>query len=432
MPEPLSCGQAAAAESQENYGQNSMLYKFISQWIPWQYTDFIDESLSFHDTAYLGDWSSLTKFWIKGPDALEFLSRHCANNLGKFNPGQIKHAIQTAANGKVAGEGMLYKIADDEYQYSGGGNYWLYHWFKQGQWKAEARVNSSDYFVFVIQGPKSLAIMEKVTGGKFCDLKFNYTRMTKIGNQNVLILRAGVTGELGYEIHGSPEIGNDVWNAIKEAGKDHGLRLLGGRSMLISHVEGCYPTIGRDFWPATSAMGKSHAHRLDMTGGSYEWKDVSELERSPFELGWDREVSLDSHEFLGRDALITEKKAGGPGRRITGLIWNTDDVVDVFASLFKDGDRLQQMDMPRNNVRHAIDPDKVLKDGKVVGCSTSRVYSSYLRRMISLCVLDQEVAVGADVTVVWGNKGKAQKKLRSTVVNVPFKEDKRRTDVTKL
>jgi glycine cleavage system aminomethyltransferase T len=170
-----------AAEAQENYGRNSMLYKFISQWIPWQYTDFIDESLSFHEAAYLGDWSSLTKFWIKGPDALKFLTRYCANDLAKFNHGQIKHAIQTDANGKVAGEGILYKIADDEYQYSGGGNYWLYHWFKQGKWDAEARVNSSDYFVFVIQGPKSLHVMEKVTGERFRDLKFSYTRMTRIG-----------------------------------------------------------------------------------------------------------------------------------------------------------------------------------------------------------------------------------------------------------
>jgi hypothetical protein len=47
-------------------------------------------------------------------------------------------------------------------------------------------------------------------------------------------------------------------------------------------------------------------------------------------------------------------------------------------------------------------------------------------------VLDRDVAIGAEVTVVWGNKGIAQKNIRATVVNVPFKEDKRRTDVTKL
>src|SRR5262249_42625144 len=127
-----------AAEAQENYGQNSMLWKFISSWIPWQYTNFIDESLSFHETAYLGDWSSLTKFRIKGPDALRFLGGYTTNNLGKFNSGQIKHAIQTDANGKVAGEGILYKISDQDYQYCGGGAYWLLHWFRQGSWNAHA------------------------------------------------------------------------------------------------------------------------------------------------------------------------------------------------------------------------------------------------------------------------------------------------------
>jgi glycine cleavage system aminomethyltransferase T len=96
------------------------------------------------------------------------------------------------------------------------------------------------------------------------------------------------------------------------------------------------------------------------------------------------------------------------------------------------GERLQQMDMPRSVVRHAIDPDKVLKDGKVVGCSTSRVYSTYLRRMISLCVLDKNISLGTDVNVVWGNKGAPQKSIRAKVVAVPFKEDKRRIDVSKI
>ena len=91
------------------------------------------------------------------------------------------------------------------------------------------------------------------------------------------------------------------------------------------------------------------------------------------------------------------------------------------------------MDMPRTIVRHAIDPDKVLKGGKVIGCSTSRVYSSYLRNMISLCVIDKNLTEpGTEAVVVWGNKGAAQKEIRAVVTRVPFKEDQRRIDVTKL
>jgi len=423
-----------AAAAQEGHGACAMMWRFISVWVPWQYTNFVDESLSFHETAYLGDWSALTKFRVKGPDALKFLSAYTTNDLSNFKLGQIKHAIQTNEDGKVVGEGVLYKISDEEYRYSGGGAYWLDYWLHQGKWNAEGRIDSPDEFVFVIQGPKSLAIMEKVAGESLRDIKFSHTRMAQIGGHRVRILRTGITGELGYEVHGPADIGNEIWEAIYEAGKELGVRRLGGRSMLISHVEGCYPTIGRDFVPATSSKAvASKAHTIDNRGGSYEWSHPSELMRSPFELGWDREVSLDTHDFIGRDALIAEKKAGGPARRVVGLRWNSEDVIDVFAALFRPGAIPPQMDMPRMIHRHALDPDQVLKAGKVVGCSTSRVYSSYLRQMISLCVIDRELTQpGTEVVIVWGDRGGPQKEIRATVAKLPFKDDRRRTDVTKL
>jgi glycine cleavage system aminomethyltransferase T len=423
-----------AAAAQEGNGACSMMWRFISHWIPWQYTDFIDESLSFHETAYLGDWSALTKFRIKGSDALRFLSAYTVNDLSKFELGQIKHAIQTNEDGKVVGEGILYRISTEEYRYSGGGAYWLNYWLGQNGWKAEGRIDSAEEFVFVIQGPKSLAILEKAAGESLRDIRFNRTRMTHIGGRAVRILRTGITGELGYEIHGPSEIGNETWERIYDDGRELGIRRLGGRSMLISHVEGCYPTIGRDFLPATSNRAQmSGAHTIGHGGGSYEWTDPQELTRSPFELGWDREVSLDTHDFLGREALLAEKRSGGPVRRIVGLRWNSEDVVNVYASLFRAGPIAMQMEMPRMIHRHALNPDKVLKDERVVGCSTSRVYSAYLRQMISLCVIDTRFAEpGCEVVVVWGDRAGPQRHIRATVANLPFKDDKRRIDVTDL
>jgi vanillate/3-O-methylgallate O-demethylase len=177
----------------------------------------------------------------------------------------------------------------------------------------------------------------------------------------------------------------------------------------------------------------SKAHTIDNRGGSFEWSSPEELMRSPFELGWDREVSLDTHDFMGREALVAEKTGGGPARRIVGLCWNSDDVTGIFASLFHNGPIPKQMDMPRMIHRHALDPDKVIRDGGVVGCSTSRVYSSYLRQMISLCVIDRHLTEpGTEVKVVWGDRGGPQREIRATVAKLPFKEDKRRIDVSKI
>ena len=128
---PALFGPAIAA--QEGYGACQVMVRFQANWIPWQYTNFVDEGSSFHKTAFIGDWSSLIKLRIKGADALKFLSYHCTNNLSSFDTAQLKHAIQTNEQGKVAGEGILMKIADDEYRYQGGGGYWMYYFAPAGK-----------------------------------------------------------------------------------------------------------------------------------------------------------------------------------------------------------------------------------------------------------------------------------------------------------
>ncbi|HET6522871.1 glycine cleavage T C-terminal barrel domain-containing protein [Sphingopyxis sp.] len=429
---PVCYGPAIAA--QERQSSPFLMFKFISEWIPYQYTDFFEESQSFHDSAYLGDWSPLPKLKISGPDALDFLQYHTVNNLRSFRDMQIKHAIQLNEDGKVAGEGILYKTAEDEFRYMGGAVYWLQHWFDREPRDARCEIYSPDEFVFVVQGPKSIHVVEAAIDSGLRDLKFNYWTACRIGMHDVRILRTGITGELGYEVHGPVEAANDVWLALTEAGQAFGLRLLGGRSMIVSHVEGCFPTIGREFLPATSpSVGHSRAHSIDIRGGSLEWHDPSELFRSPFDLNWDREVSLDSHDFMGKEALQCEVAAGGPARRLVGLVWNPDDVVAVYASLFHEGPRPAFMELPRVSHKHAMDPDAVLLNGKCIGVSTSRVYSSALRKMISLCHIDRDLMTpGTEVAVVWGDKGKDQVHIRATVTDLPFKRDNRRTDVSLL
>ncbi|MCZ9335722.1 hypothetical protein, partial [Klebsiella pneumoniae] len=69
--------------------------------------------------------------------------------------------------------------------------------------------------------------------------------------------------------------------------------------------------------------------------GSFEADDVSAWYRSPVELGWGRNIKFD-HDFIGRAAL--EAEVANPRRVIRTLVWNADDVLQVFSSLFKKGE----------------------------------------------------------------------------------------------
>ena len=69
--------------------------------------------------------------------------------------------------------------------------------------------------------------------------------------------------------------------------------------------------------------------------------DIKLRYRSPFELGWGKMVKFD-HDFIGRAAL--EKEAVAPRRKMVTLVWNPEDVVDVYASQYREGETYGWMD----------------------------------------------------------------------------------------
>jgi vanillate/3-O-methylgallate O-demethylase len=192
-------------------------------------------------------------------------------------------------------------------------------------------------------------------------------------------------------------------------------------------VEAGIATNDRDF--ISAAASTKGAPQIKPTArskiiGSYRPQRDSDLFRTPAEVGWYAQQSLDTHEFVGRDALLAERNAGGPQRKLVGLVWNNQDVVDVYATLF-DETPILPMELPRY-LGLAI--DKITLRGNVVGCSTSRVFSPFLRKMISLGHIDSELAnPGTNLSVIYGDDGGPQREVKATVVELPFKEDVRRT-----
>src|SRR3954451_19716451 len=163
--------------------------------------------------------------------------------------------------------------------------------------------------------------------------------------------------------------------------------------------------------------------------GSYNGQQIVEYYRSPVELGWGRNIKFD-HEFLGRGALETEKAE--PRRVLRTLVWNADDVQDVYASLFRPGENYDFMEMPRDQ-RGFMWADRVTLDGQPVGVATSRGYSYYFREMISLSTLDVAVSeIGTELIVHWGHPGGRQKEIRAVVAPAPYKKDRSRGDLTAL
>ncbi len=91
------------------------------------------------------------------------------------------------------------------------------------------------------------------------------------------------------------------------------------------------------------------------------------------------------------------------------LRWNHEDVLRIAASQLGHGERYKYMEMP--NAFYSILPfDQVLVGGKLVGLSTYTVYTVNVHGWFSLAMLDENVAEGSEVTVVWGEPNGGTKK----------------------
>jgi len=416
--------------------------RFGAAFEPYEYSDWIDESMSWKTTCYIGDWSPLGKLRVRGPEALKFFSDISVNSFAKFDLGQAKHVVFCNGDGKVMGEGILMRLAEEEFLFtSGPGILWADYMFHKGNYNATAEHVGPNGFILQVQGPNALFVLEKATGESLRDIAFMRFRGTQVGNKSFIALRQGMAGEIGYELHGQIEHAVEIYTALLEAGREFGIRRLGGRTKAVNHVEACFPTPTIDYIPAmfgaaerdflndTVKVKAASFLNLVRHRGSYPVENISALYRSPIELGWGKNIKFD-HEFVGRAAL--ERELAAPKRKMVTLVWNEDDVVDVYASLFRASQPYDFMEMPRD-LLGCMQCDRVERDGKLVGATSSRCYSYFLRKMLSLCTLDVALcAPGEEVSVIWGSAPALQKPIRATVAPAPIKQDNRRIDVTKL
>jgi syringate O-demethylase len=286
-----------------------------------------------------------------------------------------------------------------------------------------------------------MKILEKAMGQTPPDLKFFNMAHIDIGGNDVIALRHGMAGQPGYELFGPWADYEAVHSALVEAGKDHGLALVGGRAYSSNTLEsGWLPSPLPATYTGDSQMmkdyrawasGKSYAGMASI-GGSYVPDSIEGYYLTPWDIGYGHIVKFD-HDFVGREAL--ERMAGETHKTKVTLALDNEDVLRVMSSMFAKGSRAKYFEFP--SAVYSMHPfDEVKVDGKVIGVSTWIGYSSNEGRMLSLAMIDPaHVEMGKEVTLVWGepNGGTSkptvepheQVEIKAIVSPVPYSETAR-------
>ena len=114
-------------------------------------------------------------------------------------------------------------------------------------------------------------------------------RELAVGPVPCLALRVTYVGELGWELYCPTEFGLALWDALWEAGREHGLVAGGYKAIDSLRLEKGYRVWGADITP----------------------------DDTPYEAGLGFAVKLDKDDFIGREALL---EATGAGRRLACLV----------------------------------------------------------------------------------------------------------------
>jgi len=191
---------------------------------------------------------------------------------------------------------------------------------------------------------------------------------TKIGDAPVTVARTGFTGDLGYEVHVERDHALDVWDAIVDAGRPHGLLPMGQIALMMARIEAGLLLIHVDF--ESSRFAENDHHRS-----------------TPLELGlgWMLPPIDDPRPFVGRGAIRAERTNKTNRWKMMGLVvdWHDYDAKYNAAGLVPPKDHVPVLD------------DMMVYDDNVerVGYATSFMYSPQLQRHIALARVRPDLAV---------------------------------------
>jgi glycine cleavage system T protein len=251
------------------------------------------------DAAALFDESSFAKIDVHGGGALAFLERLCANAVDR-PVGSVVYTQMLNRRGGIESDLTVTRIADDRFQLVTGTSFGAHDlgWLRRHMPEDGSVVvddSTAARACFGVWGPRSRDILQSLTRSDLSHTGFPYlsARQIAVGDVPCLALRVTYVGELGYELYCPTEYGLALWDALVAAGEPHGLVPAGYRAIESLRLEKGYRAWGSDITPETTpeAAGLGFAVRLD--------KPIP---------------------FLGRDALIAERDAGGPSERLRCLV----------------------------------------------------------------------------------------------------------------
>ncbi len=294
------------------------------------------EHLAAREGVALFDQSSFGKLSIEGPDAAVFLQRVCANDVD-VTVGQITYTGLLNERGGFESDLVVTRLGRDSFYLVTGSaqiardRAWLLR-----QRQPEERVHvvdvSAQYGVLGVMGPRARHFLQTRTETDLSSAAFPFGTLQALdlGRYNARALRVSYVGELGWELHVPVDQYAGLFQLLQDGAAGEQPQLAGYYALNSLRLEKGYRAWGAELTPTDS----------------------------PYEAGLMFAVARDKGDFLGREALDRIRSAPRE-RRLLQFVADEPD-----AYLWGN--------------------EPILRDGEVVGYTTSAAYGHSLGASVAL------------------------------------------------
>jgi len=306
-----------------------------------------------------------------------FLDRVYAGRFSDMPSGMTRYGLMLDESGVIVDDGVIARLGAEAFYFTTttGGSATVFRELLRlnALWGLDcALVNVTGHRAgFNFAGPLSRAALQPLCDVDLGEAAFPYlaVREGRVAGIAARLMRVGFVGELGYEIHVAAGGARELWRALADAGRPHGLRTFGVEAQRVLRLEKGHLIVGQD------------------TDGLTD----------PIEANAMWAVSMKKPFFIGQRSLRI-LQARGPRQVLVGI---------------EIGDRAR---MPR-------ECHLVIQRGAIAGRVTSIVQSHSLDKAIGLAMVAPELAGGGGELSIRGDGGEM---IAARIVATPFYDPQQR------
>ncbi len=265
---------------------NAKFTEFGGWEMPLQYSSIVKEHLAVRATVGLFDLSHMGEFEIRGQGANELVQKLSTNDVGRLTDGRVLYTLFCNEAGGIVDDLLIYRHANNHYMLVvNAANIekdlkWVETHNDSG---AEVKDVSENTALIALQGPKAIDILNPlVLEQDVSEISFFRFAVDEVAGIPTTLSRTGYTGEIGFELYVDANSAEDLWNALYPA---------------VMEAEG--QPVG---------LGARDTLRLE-AGLRLYGMDMND-DTNPYEVELGKFVKSKNRKFIGKNALLREKKKG--------------------------------------------------------------------------------------------------------------------------